>query len=964
MRAILRSPGANCDKILLPGLAKKLRSRAHPGARKTLRGLLSCAFFLLPLLSFAQQPDTLKLTVPAPATGVQTDAGLGHSVAVDGAFTVVGVPEDDTGGQDSGVVKVFDSTTGSLLHILTSPLPSTGDQYGWSVAISASRVVVGAPQKDIGATNAGVVFVYDLSSGTPTTPAFVLNNPTPSLNDNFGWDVAISGTRLIVGAINDDTGATDTGNAYVYDLSSGTPTVPTVTLGNPAPNGNDSFGGSVGISGTRVVVGAANDDTGAADAGSAYVYNVSSGTPSTPIATLANPGPAANENFGASVSISGTRIVVGAARDDTSAADSGIAYVFDLGSGTPGTPIHTLNNPTPAAGDLFGTSVAVAGTRVTVGAPRDDSAGSDAGSAYVYDLSSGTPETPVSTLNNPSPSSNDDYGSAVAVTGTRVVVGAPGDDTLASDAGSAYGYDLSSGTPTVPIATFNNAGPSGNDNFGYSVAISGIRMVVGTPNDVTSGIKAGRVYVFDLASTTPAVPSVTLPHPNPAADDQFGIAVAISGTKVVVGAQLRDAGASNAGGAYVFDLASSTPATPIAVLDNPAPAINDNFGSAVAIAGNRVVVGAFLDDAGASDAGSAYVYDLSSGTPTIPIATLNNPAPASADLFGFAVGVSGTRVVIGAYNDDTGGTDTGSAYVYDLTSGTPTVPVTTLNNPTPVATDRFGISVAIAANRVVVGALNDDTGAIDTGSAYVYDLNSGTPSVPVFTLTNPAPASSDNFGYSVAISGTRVVVGALSDDTGAIDAGSAYVYDLSSGSPTSPVATLSNPSASPSDSFGISVAIDGASVVIGTPLDDTQVSDKGTAYFYRPSNNDTDGDGLLDLWEEANFGSLVAQNAGTDGDFDGRTALMELSFNSDPLAPNAVSGPPLAIEGGFLTLTVTKRAGVNYLGESSATPDAPSFSASNTTVLTNNATTLKVRDNFPINGGGKRFIRFKISSAP
>jgi hypothetical protein len=160
------------------------------------------------------------------------------------------------------------------------------------------------------------------------------------------------------------------------------------------------------------------------------------------------------------------------------------------------------------------------------------------------------------------------------------------------------------------------------------------------------------------------------------------------------------------------------------------------------------------------------------------------------------------------------------------------------------------------------------------------------------------------------------------------------------------------------------VARDGASVAVGTPSDDSQVSDKGTAYLYRPANNDTDGDGLLDLWEEANFGSLATQNASTDSDADGRTALMELSFNSDPLAPNPVSGPPLAVEGGFLTLTVAKRAGVTYLGESSATPDSPSFSASNTTVITNNATTLKVRDNFPVNGGGKRFLRLKISSSP
>ena len=117
-----------------------------------------------------------------------------------------------------------------------------------------------------------------------------------------------------------------------------------------------------------------------------------------------------------------------------------------------------------------------------------------------------------------------------------------------------------------------------------------------------------------------------------------------------------------------------------------------------------------------------------------------------------------TRVVVGANQDDTGATDAGIAYVYDLNSGTPTVPVVTLNKPALAADDNFGRAVAISDTRVVVGALLDDTGATNAGSAYVYDLSSGTPTIPVTTLNNPSPAASDWFGESVAISGTRVVV--------------------------------------------------------------------------------------------------------------------------------------------------------------------------------------------------------------
>ena len=110
---------------------------------------------------------------------------------------------------------------------------------------------------------------------------------------------------------------------------------------------------------------------------------------------------------------------------------------------------------------------------------------------------------------------------------------------------------------------------------------------------------------------------------------------------------------------------------------------------------------------------------------------------------------------------------------------------------------------------------DDDSGAVDSGSAYVYDLTNATPGVPLFTLNNPTPAAGDLFGYSVAISGMRVVVGAFQDDTGATNAGSAYVYDLSSGTPTMPVFTLNNPSSSFPSGFGNAVAISGTLVVVG-----------------------------------------------------------------------------------------------------------------------------------------------------
>ena len=856
---------------------------------------LATAIALSPPIA-AQVPNTLLNSIPGPVS-VQDNTQMGYSVAVDGGYTVVAIPLDDTSADDSGIVKVFDTATGALLFVLTNPSPAINEQFGLSVAISGTRVVVGCHWDDTGAADAGSAYVYDLAGGTPTVPMATLNNPVPAANDHFGVSVAISGTILVVGAFEDDTGASNAGSAYVYDLSGATPTVPVATLNNPDPTTGDQFGISVAISGTRIVVGAYFDDTGATDAGSAYVYDLGNGAPTVPVATLNNPSPVASDRFGISVVVSGLRVVVGSYLDDTGATDAGCAYVYDLSSGTPTVPVATINNPGPAAGDQFGRFIAIDGTRLVVGAYNDDTGAANAGSVYIYDLSSGAPTIPTATLNNPNPATNDSFGWSVSISGMRAVVGAFQDDTLGANVGSAYIYDFGSGTPTIPAIILNHSpGPSVKDRFGGSIAMSGSLVAIGAPQDDSGTRNAGSVYVYNLSSGTPTVPVFNLKNPSPATDDSFGWSVAMSGSKVVVGVFGDDIGAAfDAGSAYVFDLSSGTPTVPVAMLSSPVPDAGANFGNSVAMSGSLVVVGAYDYDAATPLEGRAYVFDLNSATPTVPVITLSKPSPLSGDKFGSSVAISGTRVVVGAYLDDTGATDGGSAYVYDLTSGTPAVPVAMLNNPDPSVNDLFGHSVAIAGTRIVVGAPFDDAGASDAGSAYVYDLTSATPSVPVVTLYNPGPALGDNFGWSVAIAGAQVVVGAYNDDTGATNAGSAYVYDLSSGTPTVPVATLNNPGPAVTDQFGSSVAVDATNVGIGTPGDDTVGIDKGYAYIFgpapppeiavevQPSNSNVNDGGSHD------FGTVVTGSTLNVTFTVKNTGLGDLFLNGTPRV--AVSGP-------------------------------------------------------------------------
>ena len=218
------------------------------------------------------------------------------------------------------------------------------------------------------------------------------------------------------------------------------------------------------------------------------------------------------------------------------------------------------------------------------------------------------------------------------------------------------------------------------------------------------------------------------------------------------------------------------------------------------------------------------------------------------------------------------------------------------------------------------------------------------------------------------MSGTRVMVGASSDDSVAMNAGGAYVYDLASPTPSVPAAMLHNPRSNPgpaaADYFGGSVAIDGSTAIVGAPGEDGPTVDRGAAYIFGPANPDFDADGLLDIWEDARFGTTAGHSALDDFDADGREDLIELAFDTDPNRPatSAVLAP--MVENGFLTITIARRAGVTYTVETSATPDPVDFSAATTTVLLDTASTLKVRDNFPTSATAQRFLRVLVTAAP
>jgi len=397
---------------------------------------------------------------------------------------------------------------------------------------------------------------------------------------------------------------------------------------------------------------------------------------------------------------------------------------------TRGQRIHTLDNPNAfntSAGDFFGFSaVAISGNYAIVGAQReDDAGGTESGKVYIYNVTTGAL---VYTLNNPnaySTSAGDFFGSPVDISGNYAIVGAPyEDDSGGSSSGKAYIYNVTTGTLIHTLNNPNAFGTSDSDLFGISVAISGNYAVVGAYNeDDAGGTESGKAYIFNV---TTGQLLHTLNNPNPvgtSASDFFGYSVGISDRFVVVGAYGEDeASATDSGKVYIFNLIFGNI---LGTLNNPnafdTPAF-DIFGYSVAISGNYAIVGSYEDDAGGINSGKAYIFNVATAQ---LLHTLNNPNPvgtSSSDFFGYSVGISGNYAIVGAYGEDeTGVTNPGKAYIFNVATG---VLVHTLNNPNAYSTsasDFFGGSVAISGNYVIVGAHGeDDAGGTNSGKAYIF----------------------------------------------------------------------------------------------------------------------------------------------------------------------------------------------------------------------------------------------------
>jgi len=374
--------------------------------------------------------------------------------------------------------------------------------------------------------------------------------------------------------------------------------------------------------------------------------------------------------FGIEVAVWGGVAVVGAPDDDDSGWMAGAAYVFcydDLSdTWIEEAKLHASDG---AESDYFGRSVSISGDAILIGAIFDDDNGSGSGSAYVFrhDSGSGSWIEEVKLVASDG-QTNAEFGNDVSISGKTAVIGAHTDNNNGIFSGSAYTFRYDAGSGQWQEETKLIAGDPGDWNqFGYSVSVDGDLAVVGAYQDDDNGFGSGSATIFRRDPGSGSWTEETkLLAPDGAYEDQFGYSVSISGDLVLVGSYKDDDNGNKSGSAYTFRYDSGSTAWLVEdkLLASDGQS-DDYFGISVCVAGDNAVIGASERDDNGSNSGSAYTYRYDAATRSwVEVGKLLASDGQERDLFGRSVARTYDMVLVGAPHHDDNGSSAGAAYVF------------------------------------------------------------------------------------------------------------------------------------------------------------------------------------------------------------------------------------------------------------------------------------------------------------
>jgi hypothetical protein len=361
------------------------------------------------------------------------------------------------------------------------------------------------------------------------------------------------------------------------------------------------------------------------------------------------------------------------------------------------------------------------------------------------------------------------------------------------------------------------------DHFGWSVDLDGTRAVVGAPNSGVAGANAGKALVYDFTGGQWQLVATLLPSVSPPGG-RFGYSIGVSGDRVIVGAPYLNEPTATDGRAYVFERSGSV-WNEVFVIGLPA---EDYSAISVDISGTRAAIGAPLQSPW--DEGIIYLLSRPGGGWTQDGAITGTPSITSVH-FGSSLSVFGLRVLVGAPSLDQPFMNSGAAYLYDVPVGSPTWAATLLP-PTSNSEKQFGVSVSLGADRAIVGAnLLTGPGSSGAGYIYEPEAMGGAWSLVKKVVMPDVAAPPDNVGWSVALAGDFAAIGAIGAGGATPSSGGVLTRFRVNGA-WQPSVTLFASDGIANQSFGWDVAASSGCTIVGAPSDDDNGALSGSAYVY------------------------------------------------------------------------------------------------------------------------------------
>lgn len=499
----------------------------------------------------------LLATVTNPLAASEDHFGQSISALSTDRF-VIGAWRRDATATNVGAAYLFDwnGASATLIATVTNPTPEANDLFGSAVlGVDAGRFMVAAFEDDVLTANDGSVTIYSWNGSVGVVTSVI--HRTSADNDAFGvaMDGLVNG-RFVIGANFDHGSGENSGAAHLYQWT-GTSAELLATVTNPSDDNSSFFGSAVGGMGSdRFIVGAQFDDSEGPGNGRAYLYEWN-GTNAVLLDTVVNPSPSNYAHFGSSVAgLGSSRFVVAAELADDGADDAGAVYLYSW-NGTNAVVLATVTNPTPLANENFGSCLAGMGPfRFLVGAEYAQEGGIAGGCAYLYQWNGSTVSL-LATVTNPAPQSGDRFGSSLSGMGiSRFIIGAEYDSENGLFSGRAYLYDWNGSAATL-LATVTNPSPNPGDLFGDAVAgISTGRFAVGATQETPYGV----VHLYNWnGQSASLLTTITNPAPTSSTSyEDFGAALAdVNEVGLLVGVPSDSDPAIASGSAWLYRGATS-----------------------------------------------------------------------------------------------------------------------------------------------------------------------------------------------------------------------------------------------------------------------------------------------------------------------------------------------------------------------------------------------------------------------